>query len=939
VARTEPEASAPLEARSDRGRGERGSADRADERSPRGERPTKGDRAPRASADRPAKARTREKRPAAIAAPTWWPRLRQLTYLGGMLGSAYTSVALASYSSTDSGFIKTNSGKVANAAGPFGAGLADVLLEVFGYGAALVPLLGVAFGLKLAGRTLGGMVRVSAGVILAWALLCVGALVAPAVPDAIAPGGVVGQASVDALTSVVGPAGSWITLAGVMIFTGTFVAQVDWERVAAGIVGFFEGLVPRIGAAGAAVGRSAVGGMRSGASAVAGKVKSLSTPRKPTRVARGEEEEEGDEEYDFAFEDRSDPSGDEEWEEEDEDDEELDEDSEEEESDPRPARRPAREEPEPADRPSDRTRPVDRSLAEVEWEHTEAPKGALTRPAPLINEPIEPTPSALPPGHPVAPPPAAARPPRKAAPELPPKTIALNPNLLVSGGADDGGAVVQRPDRAAFELPHLGLLDEHPRDVAEVNEIELRATGDILEQKLNDFGISGEISAIRPGPVITTFEYLPAAGIKLSRITALEDDIAMALKALSVRIVAPIPGKGVVGFEVPNKKRQTVWARDILASETFRKMKFILPMALGKNVEGKPEIADLAKAPHLLVAGTTGSGKSVGVNAMLLSMLYTRTPEELRLILIDPKMLEFELYQDIPHLLHPVVTDAKLASAALKWACDEMDERYRAMARWKARNIEGFNERVTLELENWTPAKARQYAPSDWPEHEPIPRPKKLPYIVIVIDELADLMMVAAKDVEVSIARLAQKARAAGIHLIVATQRPEKTVVTGIIKANLPSRIAFQVRSKLDGRIVLDQGGAETLLGKGDMLFLPPSSSDLARIHGPFVGDEEVRRVTDFLRAQGAPEYEADIRVDEEGAGDQALSEEDYDPLYDLAVAYVTQLGKASTSMVQREFKIGYNRAARILEVMEKEGVVGPADGARPREVLVPGAR
>jgi S-DNA-T family DNA segregation ATPase FtsK/SpoIIIE len=324
-----------------------------------------------------------------------------------MLGSAYTSVALASYSSTDSGFIKTNSGKVANAAGPFGAGLADVLLEVFGYGAALVPLLGVAFGLKLAGRTLGGMVRVSAGVILAWALLCVGALVAPAVPDAIAPGGVVGQASVDALTSVVGPAGSWITLAGVMIFTGTFVAQVDWERVAAGIVGFFEGLVPRIGAAGAAVGRSAVGGMRSGASAVAGKVKSLSTPRKPTRVARGEEEEEGDEEYDFAFEDRSDPSGDEEWEEEDEDDEELDEDSEEEESDPRPARRPAREEPEPADRPSDRTRPVDRSLAEVEWEHTEAPKGALTRPAPLINEPIEPTPSALPPGHPVAPAPAA----------------------------------------------------------------------------------------------------------------------------------------------------------------------------------------------------------------------------------------------------------------------------------------------------------------------------------------------------------------------------------------------------------------------------------------------------------------------------------------------------------------------------------------------------
>jgi S-DNA-T family DNA segregation ATPase FtsK/SpoIIIE len=397
--------------------------------------------------------------------------------------------------------------------------------------------------------------------------------------------------------------------------------------------------------------------------------------------------------------------------------------------------------------------------------------------------------------------------------------------------------------------------------------------------------------------------------------------------------VAPIPGKGVVGFEVPNKQRQTVWIRDMLASEEFRRANEGLPVTLGKNVEGRTEIANLDKMPHLLVAGTTGSGKSVGINSMLLSMLFTRTPDELRMILIDPKMLEFEPYQDIPHLLHPVVTDPRLASAALKWACTEMDNRYQILARWKTRDIKSYNSMVERELEDWTPAKARKYAPRDWPSHEPPPPPRKLPYVVIVIDELADLMMAAAKDVEVSIARLAGKARAAGMHLIVATQRPEKNVVTGLIKANLSSRIAFQVRSKLDGRIILDQPGAEALLGKGDMLFLPPGVADLVRIHGPFVSDDEVRAVTDFLREQGMPAYEADIRVEDDDS--DAAGEEDYDELYDLAVAFVVKKGRASTSMVQREFKIGYNRAARIVEMMEREGVIGPADGARPREVLV----
>jgi len=357
-------------------------------------------------------------------------------------------------------------------------------------------------------------------------------------------------------------------------------------------------------------------------------------------------------------------------------------------------------------------------------------------------------------------------------------------------------------------------------------------------------------------------------------------------------------------------------------------------MALGKSVEGRPVIGDLARMPHLLVGGTTGSGKSVGINAMLMTLLFARTPDELKLIMIDPKMLEFELYQDIPHLLHPVVTEPKLASAALKWACTEMDERYRLLARWKTRNIVNYNERVEAELKDWTPEKARRFAPKDWPGDVEPPVPEKLPYLVIVIDELADLMMAAAKDVEESIIRLAQKARACGIHLIVATQRPSVNVITGLIKANMPSRIAFQVRTKVDARTILDQNGAENLLGKGDLLYLPPGVSGLERCHGPFVSDEEARKVTDFLREQGTASYELDITGDDDGGG-AGLTEDDYDELYDEAVAFICQQGKASTSMVQRRFKIGYNRAARIIEVMEMEGVVGPADGARPRKVLV----
>jgi S-DNA-T family DNA segregation ATPase FtsK/SpoIIIE len=339
--------------------------------------------------------------------------------------------------------------------------------------------------------------------------------------------------------------------------------------------------------------------------------------------------------------------------------------------------------------------------------------------------------------------------------------------------------------------------------------------------------------------------------------------------------------------------------------------------------------------PHLLVGGTTGSGKSVGINAMLMTLLFSKTPEDLRMILIDPKMLEFEPYQGIPHLLHPVVTEPRLAAAALKWACGEMDERYKLLATWKTRSIALYNAKMERELADWTPEKAEKYAPRDWPETEPYPLPRRLPYIVIVIDELADLMMVASKDVEESIVRLAQKARACGIHLIVATQRPSTDVITGLIKANMPSRIAFQVRSMIDGRTILDQKGAESLLGMGDMLYLPAGVSDLQRLHGPFVSDDEVVRVAEFLEAQGAPSHDPQIDLEQPASQEEDVDPSEYDEVYDKAVYLVAEHGKASTSMIQRYLKIGYNRAARIMDLMEREGVVGPAEGAKAREVLV----
>jgi len=503
-----------------------------------------------------------------------------------------------------------------------------------------------------------------------------------------------------------------------------------------------------------------------------------------------------------------------------------------------------------------------------------------------------------------------------------------------------------------FVTPPLSLLDTPPATERRIDKEALAMNAKLLEKKLRDFGIDGEVVEICPGPVITMYEFSPGPGIKVSRIAGLADDLSMALQALAIRIVAPIPGKGVVGIELPNRDREMVFLKEIFASETFHKGKMKLPMALGKDIAGHPLIMDLARAPHLLVAGATGSGKSVAINTMILSILYTATPKDVRLIMVDPKMLELSVYEGIPHLLLPVVTNPKKASLALKWAVEEMGRRYRLMADKGVRNIDSYNrellreEKEVAELQTNAVVsveeveelvEADEAAIQEFLAKEEQLEHGHLPYIVVIVDELADLMMVAGKDIEESIARLAQMARAAGIHLILATQRPSVDVITGLIKANFPARISFQVSSKTDSRTILDCNGAESLLGMGDMLFLPPGTSKLIRSHGAFVSDAEVMRVVEFLKKQGKPVYEKsilDMKETDSKSGGRA--DEDDDPQYDAALALVAEARQASISMIQRRLRIGYNRAARIMERMEQEGVVGPSDGtSKPREVYI----
>ena len=503
------------------------------------------------------------------------------------------------------------------------------------------------------------------------------------------------------------------------------------------------------------------------------------------------------------------------------------------------------------------------------------------------------------------------------------------------------------PGASSFILPHLSLLEEPPPEskTSRVNEEALEQNARLLEAVLDDFGVQGRITQVRPGPVVTLYELEPAPGTKSSRVIGLADDIARSMSAISAR-VAVVPGRNAIGIELPNSNRETVLLRELLGDVSYEKTKTRLPLALGKDIGGAPVVADLAAMPHLLIAGTTGSGKSVAINTMILSLLYKLPPQDCRFIMIDPKMLELSVYDDIPHLLTPVVTDPRKAVVALKWAVREMEDRYKAMSKLGVRNLAAYNERI-VEAEKKGEALKRTVQTGFDPEtgrpiyeEQPLEM-RPLPLIVIIVDEMADLMMVAGKDVEGSIQRLAQMARAAGLHLIMATQRPSVDVITGTIKANFPTRISFQVTSKIDSRTILGEQGAEQLLGRGDMLYMA-AGGKVTRVHGPFCTDAEVEDVVRFLKAQGAPDYMSSVTEEPEGgfetildmaAGDGDGGSEDQ--LYDQAVALVAREGKASTSFVQRHLQIGYNRAARIIERMEKEGVVSGANHVGKREVLV----
>ena len=606
---------------------------------------------------------------------------------------------------------------------------------------------------------------------------------------------------------------------------------------------------------------------------------------------------------------------------------------------------------------------------------------------------------------------APAKPPQIVEPKAPPKPHAAPPP---EPKPVETGAFTMAPGHSAFVPPPISILTGEVSQSVPLDREGLTATAEKLRQKLASFGIQGQVTQIRPGPVVTMFEFLPAAGIKVSRIASLSDDLAMAMEAMRVRIVAPIPGKGVVGIEVPNKTRETVVLRELVEQDAFQKSHSKLAMCLGKDIEGMPYVADLAKMPHLLIAGTTGSGKSVAVNSMLVSMLLRATPEEVRFLMVDPKMLELSVYEGIPHLLLPVVTDAKKAAMALRWAVEEMERRYQLLADCGVRNIASYNKKVEKEGDGArkphkapkekrvvdltdpaldahalaaaaasgeverkepdnpavallhaneqkiasgglrpAPGLATHASTSDLrpapglathastsqltllpePPQEPL---KKLPYLVIVIDELADLMMVASREVETYIARLAQMARAAGIHLMVATQRPSTDVVTGVIKANFPARISFQVASRHDSATIINTPGAENLLGMGDMLILPPGTSTLTRVHGPYVDEKEIHAVVEHWKEQGAPVYDPTIlRARAEDGDGLPQDEEGPDELYDQAIASLADMRFISISLLQRKLRVGYNRAARMIERMEREGIVGPADGAKPREVLI----
>ena len=516
------------------------------------------------------------------------------------------------------------------------------------------------------------------------------------------------------------------------------------------------------------------------------------------------------------------------------------------------------------------------------------------------------------------------------------------PRLALTDQSDNG-YLVRKTVGEAYQMPSpADLLDTHAARATHQTDSVLKSQSEILVQTLASFGIEGNVTDVHPGPVITMYEFAPGPGIKVARIVNLSDDLAMALKALKVRVVAPLPGKSTVGIEVPNPQRETVGLKDMLTSEVFVRVRSKLALALGKDIYGRPVVTDLRTMPHLLVAGTTGSGKSVGLNCLLLNILFTAHPDEVKLLLVDPKVLELQVYDGIPHLIRPVITNPKEAARGLSWVVQEMERRYRVLAELGVRNIDAYNRKVVELQESGSTGQSKKKLSKgqsmdidEAPGLEtPIEERTTLPYIVVVIDEFADLMMVAPKDIEDRIARLAQMARASGIHLILATQRPSVDVVTGIIKANFPARIAYQVSSKTDSRTILDANGAESLLGKGDMLFLASGTGRIVRLHGPYVSDDEVRNVVEWVKSQATPIYDAAAlaAVQESPAEDQEADE-----TYERARELVMTTGQASASFIQRRLRVGYPRAARMIEQMEAEGLVGAPGRDGRREVLARG--
>jgi len=566
--------------------------------------------------------------------------------------------------------------------------------------------------------------------------------------------------------------------------------------------------------------------------------------------------------------------------------------------------------------------------------------------------------------------------------ETPEPLPAEKPEIVVSAAMQERGkkrkdrereapAFAFTPSAEVYELPSVSLLDKHDEVKGELDESGMQKTAEVIVATLRQHGVDGAIRHIRPGPVVTLYEFMPVAGVKLSRIENLDKELTMALSAVRIRIIAPIPGKGVVGIEVPNRDRATVYLRDVVESEVFARASGILPLALGKNIEGLPYCVDLQRMPHLLIAGTTGAGKSVGLNTMILSLLYRHSPAEVRMIMVDPKMTELSIYEAIPHLLLPVVTDPQKASRALQWAVDEMERRTQILADTGSKDLKSYNAKVeklraegrTFDEPALVPQKkllvvdfsageteeeaaarlAREehagafedpVAPPATPEPGEKRLPRKLPFMVVIIDELADLMMTAPREVEISLARLAQKARATGIHLIVATQRPSTDVITGMIKNNFPARISFRLASRHDSTTIINGPGAEALLGDGDMLVLT-ATQPLARVQGAFVSEEEINRVVTSLKKQGRPVYDESILQARDGASDARRDEDEDDPVYDEALSLVSRMEEVSVSKLQREMRLGYNKAAKIIERMEREGVVGPANGVKPRQVLV----